>query len=81
MFQDLLMLAALFILRIAVPLLLVAGCPSGGGPQQVGTQPSWRGSASAPIVLAPINPQRVMPTSSSCSGRRRSFRARRGARS
>lgn len=35
-------------------LLLVAGCPGSGGPQQVGTQPSWRGSGQAPVALAPI---------------------------
>lgn len=35
-------------------LLLVAGCPSSGGPTQVGTQPSWRGSAQPPVALAPI---------------------------
>jgi len=38
---------------VLIALLLVAGCPS-GAPQQVGTQPSWRGSAQPPVVLAPI---------------------------
>ncbi len=30
---------------VVLALLIAAGCPSSGGPKQVGSQPSWRGSA------------------------------------
>ncbi len=40
---------------VVLALLIGAGCPSGGGPQQVGAQPSWRGSgAKAGAVIAPV---------------------------
>lgn len=41
--------------RLIVLALLIAGCPSGGGPQQVGSQPSWRGSGvTTGTVIAPV---------------------------
>ena len=44
----------------AVILAALAGCPGSGGPAQVGTQPSWRGSGAKPApVLAPV---RFAPT-------------------
>ncbi|CAN5876859.1 hypothetical protein BH11MYX3_BH11MYX3_27610 [soil metagenome] len=44
---------------VILSLLIAAGCPSGAGPQQVGSQPSWRGSGAtagpsiAPVTFAP----------------------------
>ncbi len=40
---------------VVLALLTAAGCPSGGAPQQVGSQPSWRGSgAPAGASIAPV---------------------------
>ena len=44
---------------VVLALVAAAGCPGGGSPQQVGSQPSWRGSGArgavpmAPVTFAP----------------------------
>lgn len=40
---------------VVLALLIAAGCPQSGGPQKVGSQPSWRGSGAKPVTaLAPV---------------------------